>query len=152
MLLRVYGYLWLFFISMHVSYVLNILPVIFSLYLLVTTIQLEYDWWNYYHYMIICCNTQICKVARGTIRKCTINKNYYYINVVCIQIVPHCGTNQGCSINQGNMAYCYLSIHLPIKIVNNHNNGTTTATDSTYNTLIFGIIAMYYHAIIIQSS
>ena len=24
-------------------------------------------------------------------------------NVVCTQIVPHCSTNRGCGINQGNM-------------------------------------------------
>ena len=41
-------------------------------------------------------------MACGTIRGCTTNKNYYYINVVCIQIVPHWGTNQGCGINRGN--------------------------------------------------
>ena len=41
-------------------------------------------------------------MACSTIRGCATNKNYYYINVVCIQIVPHWGTNQECSINQGN--------------------------------------------------
>ena len=39
----------------------------------------------------------------GTIQGCTTNKNYYYINVVCIEIVPHWGTNQDCDFNQGNM-------------------------------------------------
>ena len=41
-------------------------------------------------------------MACSTIQGCAINKNYYYINVVCIPIVPHWGTNQGCGINQGN--------------------------------------------------
>ena len=38
-----------------------------------------------------------------TIQGCATNKNYYYIDVVFIQIVvPHWGTNQECGINQGN--------------------------------------------------
>ena len=64
-------------------------------------LQLEYDWWHYCRYMITCHNTQTCKVACGTIWGWATNKNYYYINVVCIQIVPHWGTNWGCGINQG---------------------------------------------------
>ena len=41
-------------------------------------------------------------MACSIIRECATNKNYYYINVVCVQIVLHWGTNQGCGINQGN--------------------------------------------------
>ena len=37
-------------------------------------------------------------MACGTIRECATNKNYYYINVVCIQIVPYWGTNRECGI------------------------------------------------------
>ena len=55
--------------------------------------------------MIICRDTQSRKVACSTIRGYATNKNYYYINAVCIQIVPYWGTNQGCGINQGNMVY-----------------------------------------------
>ena len=33
-------------------------------------------------------------MACGTIQGYTINKNNYYINVVCIHLVPHWGTNQ----------------------------------------------------------
>ena len=40
----------------------------------------------------------------GTIRGFTTNKNYYYINVVCFQIVSHWSTNPECSINRGIMA------------------------------------------------
>ena len=32
-----------------------------------------------------------------------INTTTSYIKVVCIQIVPHWGSNQECGINQGNM-------------------------------------------------
>ena len=52
-----------------------------------------------HRYTIICHNTQSRKVACGALRGCATNENYYYINVVCIQIVPHWGTNQGCGIN-----------------------------------------------------
>ena len=38
----------------------------------------------------------------GIIRGCATNRNYYYINVVCIQTVPYWGTNRGCGINRGN--------------------------------------------------
>ena len=41
----------------------------------------------------------VCKIARGAIRGYIANKNYYYINVVCIQIVLYWGTNQECGIN-----------------------------------------------------
>ena len=62
---RVYGYLRLSFISTCVSYIFNILPVIFPLYLLVTAriqsmkLSLLHD------------NLLSCKVACGTIRGCT---------------------------------------------------------------------------------
>ena len=42
-------------------------------------------------------------MACSPIQGCATNKNYYCINVVCIQIAPHWGTNQECRINQGNM-------------------------------------------------
>ena len=45
-------------------------------------------------------------MACSTIQGCAINKNYYYINVACIQIVPRWGTNRECSINQGNTVTC----------------------------------------------
>ena len=83
----------------YIYYVFTILPVIFPLYLLK---QLEYGRWNHH------CNTQICKVVCSTIRWCATNKNYYYINVVCIQIVPHWATNQECSINWGIMAFIWI--------------------------------------------
>ena len=41
-------------------------------------------------------------MACSTIWGCTTNENYYYINVVCIQIVPHWGTNQECGIDWEN--------------------------------------------------
>ena len=44
-------------------------------------------------------------MACGTIQGCTTNKIYYYINVVCIQIVLHWGTNQECGINRGNTIF-----------------------------------------------
>ena len=40
-----------------------------------------------------------------TIQECATNKNYYYINVICIQIVSHWGTNQECGINRGNTVF-----------------------------------------------
>ena len=84
------------FISMCVSYVYNILLVIFPLYLL----QFKFDRQNYRCYMIICCNAWSHKVACGTIQGYTTNKNYYYVyNVVCIQIVLHWDTNRECGIN-----------------------------------------------------
>ena len=60
--------------------------------------------------MIICHNTQSHKVACSTIRGCATNKNYHYINVACIQIVPHWGTNQECSINWENTVYQLVSL------------------------------------------
>ena len=33
-------------------------------------------------------------MARGTIQGLAINKNHYYINVACIQILLHWGANQ----------------------------------------------------------
>ena len=44
-------------------------------------------------------------MACGTIWGCATNKNYCYINVVCIQIVPHWDTNWECGIIQGNMVF-----------------------------------------------
>ena len=41
-------------------------------------------------------------MACGTIQRCAANKVYHCINVACIQIVPHWGTNQGCSVNEVN--------------------------------------------------
>ena len=58
-------------------------------------------------------NTQSHKVACGTIQGCATNKNYCYINVVCIQIVPHRGTNQECDINQGNTV-CVKFLCIPV--------------------------------------
>ena len=56
--------------------------------------------------MIICHNTQSHKEACGTIQGCAINIKHYYINVVCIPIVMHWGTNWGCGgIDQRNMVY-----------------------------------------------
>ena len=79
-------------------------------FLSICLLELEYDWWNYYHYMIICYNTRSNKVACGTIWGCATNKNYCYINVVCIQTVTHWGTNQECSINQGNTIYSFTKL------------------------------------------
>ena len=46
-------------------------------------------------------------MACDTIQGCTTYKNYYYINVVCIQIVLHWDTNRGCGINRGNtVSHC----------------------------------------------
>ena len=87
--------------SMCTSYILNILPLIFPLYLLVTT-----GIWSMKLsslYIIICHNTRSCKVTCGTIWGYTTNRIYYYINVVCIQIVLHWGTTWECSIHRGNM-------------------------------------------------
>ena len=39
-----------------------------------------------------------CSIIQG----CATNKNYYYINFGCIQIVLYWGTNQEYGINQGN--------------------------------------------------
>ena len=58
--------------------------------------------------MIICQDIQSHKVACGTILGYVTNKNYYYINVVCIQIVLHWGTNRECDINRGNAIYIYV--------------------------------------------
>ena len=44
-------------------------------------------------------------MAYGSIRGCATNKNYYYINVIYFQILPHWGTNQGCGINQENTVW-----------------------------------------------
>ena len=41
----------------------------------------------------------------STIWGCATNKNYYYTNIVCIQLVLHWGANWECGINQGNMVY-----------------------------------------------
>ena len=49
----------------------------------------------------------------STIQGCTTNINYYYINVVCILIVPHWGTNQECDINQGNTV-CVKFLCIPV--------------------------------------
>ena len=77
--------------------------IYYWLYFLSTfLLQIEYDQWNYHHYTIICRNTQSCKVACSIIQGCATNKNYYYINVICIQIVPHWGTNQEYGTNRGN--------------------------------------------------
>jgi len=43
-------------------------------------------------------NVLVC----GIIWRCTTIKINTQFNVVCTQIVPHCGTNWGCGINQGN--------------------------------------------------
>ena len=86
--------------------------ICYWLYFLSTCLlQLKYDRWNYHHYTIICHNTWSCKIVCGTIWGCATNKNYYYINVVCIQIVPHWGTNRECSINWGNTVYLILHRH-----------------------------------------
>ena len=85
----VYGYLRLsLYVNVCVSYLFDMLPVIFPLCLLVTT-QIQSMKLQYHHYTIICRNIQSRKVACGTIRRCATNKNYYYINVVCIQLVTH---------------------------------------------------------------
>ena len=88
-------YIWLFesiFLSTCVNYVFNILPVTFPLYLLVTTliqlVKLLFD-----------DDLLNCKIAYRTIQGCANNKNYYYINVVCIQIVPHWVTNEEHGVN-----------------------------------------------------
>ena len=55
----------------------------------------------------------------GTIWGCTINKNYYYIDVVSIQIVPHWGTNRECGTNQGNKV-SLVTIHVTtVKLYDN---------------------------------
>ena len=52
--------------------------------------------------MIICHNTQ-----SGTWYYVRVCYYYYYINVVCLQLVLRWGTNRGCSINRGNTV-CYM--------------------------------------------
>ena len=49
-------------------------------------------------------------MACCTIQGYVTDKNYYYISVVFIQIVPHWGTNRGYGINQGNtvLATCHI--------------------------------------------
>ena len=64
------GHLKLSFISMCAGYLFTILLLILPLYLIVI---LEYNWWNYHRYMIVCYNTQKWKVACGTIQRCGIN-------------------------------------------------------------------------------
>ena len=70
------GYLKLPFISTCVSYIFNILLVIFSLYLLATT--REYNRWNYHHHTIICHNTWSRKVACCTIQGFATKKLLLY--------------------------------------------------------------------------
>ena len=83
------------------------------LYFLYTCLfQLKYDRWNYHHHTIICHNTRSHKGACGTIRGCATNKNYYYINVVCLQIVLPWGSNQGYGINCGKTVSLILSAHM----------------------------------------
>ena len=106
------GYLKLSFMSTYVGYIFNILPVIFPLYLLVTTRIQSMKLSSLVHYMIICRNTRSCTVACGTIRGCATNKNYYYINVACIQLIPHWGTNRGCGINWGNTVNFINTYHI----------------------------------------
>ena len=106
-------------------YVFNIPLVIFPPTCL---LQLEYDWWNYHCYMIICRNTWSRKVVCSTIQGWATNKSYYYINVACIQIVPHWGTNRECGINRGNMvcASWYSSYHLAWVVILKRLNGNCT--------------------------
>ena len=63
---------------------------------------LYFNRWNCHRYTIICRNPETQSGMRY-IQGCATNKNYCYNNVVCIQMVLHWGTNQECSINQGNI-------------------------------------------------
>ena len=89
----------------YTSYLFNITEYIsihFISLLTTACYNSEYDRWNCHCYRIFCYNIWSREVACGTIWGCVTNKNYYHFNVVCILIVPHWGTNQGCSINRGN--------------------------------------------------
>ena len=83
-------------------------------------------------------------MAYSTIQGCTINKNYYYINVVCIQIVLHWGTNQECSINQGNVVIefyisKYSSVH-NLWVSQSQSHKCNPSKISNTNTLLTNIV------------
>ena len=117
---RVYGYLRLSFIV----HVLVMYLIYYWLYFLSTCLlQLEYDRWNYHHYMIICCNSQNLKVAYGTIQGCgyysrvwLLFKGVLLIKITTISMLfvfqQYCIRvlcNWECGINQGNAVYILCS-------------------------------------------
>ena len=55
-------------------------------------------------------------MACGTIRGWAANKNYYYIDFVCIQTSPHCGTNQECGSNWVNTVRWFIGSSKYLKI------------------------------------
>ena len=94
------GYLKLSCISMSVSFIFNILPVIISSLLACYNLNTINK--------IIIATPLLAVIPRVTMwhvvlfEDALLIKYYYYINVVCIQIILHWGTNQGCNTNQGN--------------------------------------------------
>ena len=127
---RVYAYLRLSFeVRMLATYL-----IYYRLYFLsICLLQLKYDQWNYYCYMIICCTIRSRIVTCSTIRGCTANKNYYYTNIVCIHIVPQWGTNWEYGINRGNI----------LLITQSHSFVARTSSSITHTTPTFIIEALY---------
>ena len=108
-------------------------------------LQLKYNWWNYHRYTIVCCNTRSCKVACSTIWGYSINKKYYYINVVCNQTVLHWGTNEECIFNQGNTIwYIWYNWYIGYSwyIYSVYGTYGTSGTHGTYGTAATYIVQL----------
>ena len=103
-------------------YEIQALLLTLVLYFLSTyLLQFEYDQWSYNCYTIpLPCNTWSHEVVCRTIRGCASNKNYYFIIVVCIQIVLHWGINRECGINQVNTVYSISTFILWSIILRKH--------------------------------
>ena len=58
----------------------------------------------------------------GIIRGCVTIKINIEFSVVCIGIVPHCGTNRGCGINRGNTVVSIATVYVTQTILLNNIN------------------------------